>query len=81
MLRKFIVNVYTRITETPTYTLGRWGHHKDAFMWKKSDLNTEDHCGCDEMRQQYLYKKKLDSIDSLITEINDKSINPQEKQK
>lgn len=79
MLRKFIVNIYTRVTEKPTYTLGRWGLHKDDFTWKKSDLNTEDHCGCDEMRQQYLYK--LDDIDSLITKINDKSSNPQEKQK
>ena len=52
--------------------MGRWGHHKDDSMWKKSDLNTEDHCGCDEMRQQYLHQ--LERIDHLITQIQNKHI-------
>ena len=69
MIKRVITDIYKRITEKPTYILGRWGKHKDDSMWKKSDLNTEDHCGCHEMREQYLHKVK--NIDSLITHIQD----------
>lgn len=72
MIRRVVSGIYNRITEKPNYILGRWGHHKDDSMWKKSDLNTEDHCGCDEMRQQYLHQ--LERIDHLITRIQNKHI-------
>jgi hypothetical protein len=70
MIRRIVTGIYTRITEKPSYILGRWGHHKDVSMWKKSDLNTEDHCGCDEMRQQYLHK--IERIDHLIAQMQNK---------
>ena len=67
MLTRTIKAIYTRITEKPMYTLGRWAIHEDNHMWKKSDLNTEDHCGCDEMREQFLYKNKFDQIDQNVS--------------
>lgn len=72
MLTRGIKSIYNRITEKPRYILGRWAIHNDDHMWKKSDLNTEDHCGCDEMREQFLNKNNLEQGDQNISKTSDK---------
>lgn len=62
-----------RFSSVPTYTLGRWKiHENQEDVWKKIDMTTEDHCGCDEMREKYV--RSLEDIEDLIEKVQ-----PQDK--
>lgn len=67
---QFTSNYLKRFSSVPTYTLGRWKiSTNQQEVWKRSDMTTEDHCGCDEMREKYL--RSLEDIEDLIEKIND----------
>lgn len=66
---QFTRNYLKRFSSVPTYTLGRWKiSESQQEVWKRSDLTTEDHCGCDEMRKKYL--RSVEDIEDLIDEIH-----------
>ena len=61
-------NYFKRFSSVPTYTLGRWKIPADQQeVWRRSDMTTEDHCGCDEMREKYL--RSVEDIERMIDDI------------
>lgn len=65
---KFTSNYLKRFSSVPTYTLGRWKIPTDQQeVWRRSDMTTEDHCGCDEMREKYL--RSVEDIEKMIDDI------------
>lgn len=65
---KFTSNYLKRFSSVPTYTLGRWKLPMDQQeIWRRSDMTTEDHCGCDEMREKYL--RSVEDIEKMIDDI------------
>ncbi len=77
---RIIKNIYhatakylQQYSSVPVHTLGRWKiHENQEDVWKKIDMTTEDHCGCDEMREKYV--RSLEDIEDLIEKVH-----PQDK--
>jgi hypothetical protein len=62
-------NYLKGFSSVPTYTLGRWKiPENQQEVWRRSDMTTEDHCGCDEMREKYL--RSVEDIERMIDDIN-----------
>lgn len=65
---QFTCNYLKRFSSVPRYTLGRWKiPANQQEVWRRSDMTTEDHCGCDEMREKYL--RSVEDIEDLIDKI------------
>jgi hypothetical protein len=65
---QFTSNYFKRFSSVPTYTLGRWKiPENQQEVWRRSDMTTEDHCGCDEMREKYL--RSVEDIERMIDDI------------
>ena len=58
-IRTLFHQLHKKITSVPIIVAGRWKLEEPQTALRKSDWSTEDHCGCDEMRNKYLYQKQI----------------------
>jgi hypothetical protein len=63
-IRALFHQLHIKITNVPIIIAGRWKIEEPNVALRKSDWSTEDHCGCDEMRNRYLHEK--DQLEHLI---------------
>jgi len=63
-IRTFFHRLHTKISSVPIIIAGRWKIEEPHVAMRKSDWSTEDHCGCDEMRNKYLHEKE--NLEDLI---------------
>jgi hypothetical protein len=63
-IRTLFHQLHKKLSGVPTIIAGRWKMEEPHVAMRKSDWSTEDHCGCDEMRNRYLHEK--DRLERLI---------------
>jgi hypothetical protein len=67
--RTFVSRMQHRLFNVPPVVTGRWKLDEPKVAFRKSDMSTEDHCGCDEMRIKYLHAKE--ELEELIEKHKD----------
>ena len=63
-IRTLFHQLHKKISKVPVIVAGRWKMEEPHVAMRKSDWSTEDHCGCDEMRNKYLHEKE--TLEQLI---------------
>ena len=56
-IRTLFHQLHKKFSNVPIIVAGRWKMEEHHVAMRKSDWSTEDHYGCDEMRNKYLHEK------------------------